>query len=280
MDGTLLDPWERVSPRTARAVQRIVASGTPFVLVTGRPPRWMPRIVAELGLVGTGPDAAVPVGQDLQGAGRGGLAVCANGAIVYDAVGDVVLRSSDIDPLLLHDVAHELRAAIPGCSFAVERPARGARDRVDEQFLAEEAFRGVWSNADLRVVPTDELVGKPAAKMLVLHEQLTSGEMATAAAEVVSSRLQVTYSTSAGLLELSAPGVDKASGLASVAADLGVDRSDILAFGDMPNDIAMLDWAGHGVAVRNAHPEALEIADERTASNSDDGVAQVLERWW
>ncbi len=52
----------------------------------------------------------------------------------------------------------------------------------------------------------------------------------------------------------------------------------MIAFGDMPNDLAMLEWAGHAVAVANAHPAVLEAADEVTASNDDAGVARVLER--
>lgn len=260
VDGTLLDPSERVSGRTAGAAQRVVASGTPFVLVTGRPPRWVPQIVDGLGVAG--------------------VAVCSNGAVLYDAASDVVLRDSAIDPVLLHDVAEQLRAAIPGSLFAVERSTTSARDRIDQQFLAEPEFRGVWPNPDVRSAPLDELVGKSAVKLLVLHRELTSGEMATAAEEIVAGQLQVTYSTGAGLLELSAPGVDKASGLAAVAAELGVDQPDVIAFGDMPNDIPMLEWAGHGVAVHNAHPGVLDVADEVTADNENDGVAQVLERWW
>jgi hydroxymethylpyrimidine pyrophosphatase-like HAD family hydrolase len=58
----------------------------------------------------------------------------------------------------------------------------------------------------------------------------------------------------------------------------GIDRADVLAFGDMPNDLAMLEWAGHSVAVANAHAEVIAIADEVTASNDQGGVAQVLER--
>jgi hypothetical protein len=46
----------------------------------------------------------------------------------------------------------------------------------------------------------------------------------------------------------------------------------------MENDLAMLDWAGHAVAVANAQQDVLDAADEVTASNLDDGVAQVLER--
>ena len=260
VDGTLLDPLERVSGRTARTVQRVVASGTPFVLVTGRPPRWMPPVVRGLGVAG--------------------VAVCSNGAVIYDAEADRVLDSFTIAPVALHDVAVELRHLLPGCSFAVERCTDGARDRVHEQFLAEVGFHRVWPNQDIHVVAHDELVGKPATKLLVLHEKLTSDQMAAAVSEVAGGELQMTYSTGAGLLELSSPGVTKASGLAAVAGELGIDRSDIIAFGDMPNDIPMLDWVGHGVAMRNAHPELLEIANEVTTTNGDDGVAEVLERWW
>lgn len=258
-DGTLLGPWERVSERTARAV-RAVASNTPFVLVTGRPPRWIPPIVSGLGFAG--------------------VTVCTNGAVIYDAEADRVLHRVEIDPVRLHDVVRELRGVLPGCSFAVERSTGAARERVDEQFLAEEDFRQVWHNQDIRVVNTDVLTGKPAVKLLVLHEHMTSEQMAVVAEEVLGSQLQLTFSTGSGLIELSAAGVDKASGLARVAAEFGVEADDIIAFGDMPNDIPMLDWVGHGVAMRNAHPGVLAVANEVTAANSEDGVAQVLERWW
>ena len=52
----------------------------------------------------------------------------------------------------------------------------------------------------------------------------------------------------------------------------------MLAFGDMPNDLAMLRWAGRAVAVANAHPDVVAAADEVTASNDEAGVARVLER--
>ena len=60
----------------------------------------------------------------------------------------------------------------------------------------------------------------------------------------------------------------------------GISAEDVIAFGDMPNDLPMLLWAGHAVAVANAHPEVLEVADEVTLSNDDDGVAEVLARWF
>ncbi|NLG56261.1 MAG: HAD hydrolase family protein, partial [Rhodococcus sp.] len=96
----------------------------------------------------------------------------------------------------------------------------------------------------------------------------------------LEGRADITYSTNNGLIELSAPGVTKATGLLRACELLGVSPDGIAAFGDMPNDIPMLTLAGHGVAVDNAHPHAKAAADEITASHSDDGVAKILERWW
>ena len=59
-----------------------------------------------------------------------------------------------------------------------------------------------------------------------------------------------------------------------------IGSDEVVAFGDMPNDIPMLRLAGHGVAMGNAHPETIAAANEVTAPNDDDGVARVLERWW
>jgi len=87
----------------------------------------------------------------------------------------------------------------------------------------------------------------------------------------------VTHS-GAPFAEVLAEGVNKAWGVARLCDRLGIERSEVLAFGDAPNDAELLAWAGHGVAMANAHPEAREAADELTVSNQQDGVAVVLER--
>jgi hypothetical protein len=75
-----------------------------------------------------------------------------------------------------------------------------------------------------------------------------------------------------------AAGVAKEAALARLAAEQGIDASEVVAFGDQLTDTGMLRWAGLGVAVANAREAALEAADEVTASNDEDGVALVLER--
>ncbi|HEY0638823.1 MAG TPA: HAD family hydrolase [Pseudonocardiaceae bacterium] len=259
IDGTLLDATTRASRRTVDVVARVVAAGVPFVLVTGRPPRWVPPVVGEIG--------------------HAGLAVCANGAVLYDAAADRVLAASTLDPVTLRDLATALASALPGAMLAAERIGATALPR-DEEFLAETGYAHPWPSPETPFAPRDELLGHPAVKLLVRHPGMTSEAMAEAANAVLAGEVGITFSTSKGLLELSAPGVSKATGLAGVAERFGVAQEDVIAFGDMPNDLPMLSWAGHGVAMANAHPSVLDGADEVTAPNSEDGVALVLERWF
>lgn len=279
VDGTLLDPTERISERTRAAVHRVVAAGVPFVLVTGRPPRWIPPVVHQLGYAGP--------------------AICANGAVLYDAATDQVRYAVTLDPVLLQDAAAAVADALPGAKLAVELPSAGgvmngqacgppwnaagaARPPMigNGEFLAEPDYTHPWPGADSETAPREVILSRPAIKLLVRLRDATSQSMAAAVREILGARLDVTFSTGHGLIELSAPGVTKGTGLAQLATELGVLPADVVAFGDMPNDLPMLQWAGAGVAMANAHPDVLGVADEITAPNSEDGLAMVLERWF
>ncbi|MGH3546531.1 MAG: HAD family hydrolase [Pseudonocardiaceae bacterium] len=264
VDGTLLDPTDQISERTRAAVHRVVAAGVPFVLVTGRPPRWIPPIVEQLG--------------------HAGRAVCANGAVLYDAATDHVSYSVTLDSMQLRDAAEVIATALPGAKLAVELPTASAACNGADQFLAEPGYTHPWPGADSADAPRDVLLGRPAIKLLVRQPNASSDLMAAAVRELLGAPsragLDVTYSTGYGLIEISAPGVTKGTGLARLAGELGVAPADVLALGDMPNDLSMLHWAGHGVAMANAHPAVLEAADEITAGNSEDGLAIILERWF
>jgi HAD superfamily hydrolase (TIGR01484 family) len=260
VDGTLLGALEGVSTRTRRVLERVCAAGIPVVLASGRPPRWMPHIAAL--------------------ARVDGYAVCANGAVTYHIGADEVVSARTIDPVLLRDVGAALTRAIPGVAFAAERVGARAGDTDPAPFVAEPAYAHPWGH-DLRLaVPRAEVLGHGCTKLLARHPEMTSEEMIHAARAVLGQAVGLTFSTADGLLEVTGCGVSKASGLAEVAERLGVDADGVLAFGHMPNDAAMLRWAGRGVAMANAHPSLLSSADEVTASNADDGVAKVLERWF
>ncbi|GAA4418291.1 HAD family hydrolase [Actinokineospora soli] len=259
VDGTLLDPYERVTDRTAAAIGRVLADDVPFVLVSGRPPRWIPPVAVQAGLRG--------------------YAVCANGAIVYDIAAERVLSVRGLDPMTLWDVTHTLEKALPGVKVATERAEVGP-DLGEHAFAVEPGYSNPWGDAENIVKPRAEVLGHPATKLLVRHQGMTSAEMALAAHELLDGAVDITFSTNRGLIEISARGVTKALGLADVAERVGAEQARVVAFGDMPNDIEMLRWAGHGVAMANAHADVLKAADEVTAPNSEDGVALVLDRWF
>ncbi|MBR5235903.1 MAG: HAD family phosphatase [Clostridia bacterium] len=80
-------------------------------------------------------------------------------------------------------------------------------------------------------------------------------------------------------LELCSNKVNKASGLVALAQHLGIDKDEVMAIGDGANDACMLRWAGLGVAVKNAVPEAKEAADRLTLSNDEDGVAAAIRQY-
>lgn len=253
LDGTLVRSDGTISERTKAAITAVEDAGATFVMVTGRPTRWM-KVVAEQ-------------------TGHHGIAVCANGAVVYDLHAEQVLESFLLSASAGLEVARALREAIPGISFAVER--------VDLPFAHEPAYVPRWDSADPRTTAhVDELLAADVIKLLARHDDLDSDDLLAAAVAVVGDAATLTHSSSDGLLEISAAGISKATGLAMLAAERGISVDEVVAFGDMPNDLPMLTWAGLGVAVANAHPSVLAAADEVTASNDDDGVAQVLDRWF
>ncbi|WP_410871686.1 HAD family hydrolase [Nocardia sp. A7] len=260
VDGTLIDDSEKISARTKAAVGALVADGATFVLATGRPPRWIEPVVSELGYAP--------------------LAICGNGAVIYDSATDRVLSSHTLDVDTLSWLAEVAEHALPGCGLATERVGASAHDAVTQQFVSSPTYEHAWLNPDDTVVSHAEVIDSPAIKMLIRLSSARSSEMRAVLAPLIGDRAEITYSTESGLIELAVPQVTKASGLAEVARRIGAENSSIVAFGDMPNDVPMLAMAGHGVAMGNAHPEARAAADEVTGSNIDDGVAMVLERWW
>ena len=253
LDGTIVRSDGNISARTRAALSAVEADGSIVVIVTGRPPRWLHGIADETG--------------------HRGVSICANGALVYDLHTEQVVASYPLSVEIARNVVDALRAAMPGIGFAVET--------VTDGFGYEPAYRPRWPTEGATIGEIDELLSGPLAKLLARHEDLDSDALLAAAREVVGAEVvTMTHSSRDGLLEISAVGVSKATTLATLCADHGYGAEDTMAFGDMPNDLPMLSWAGHSVAVANAHPEVLALVDEVTASNDDDGVAQVLERWF
>jgi Cof subfamily protein (haloacid dehalogenase superfamily) len=260
VDGTLLDDDEKITARTRAAVLAAVHSGTQFVLATGRPPRWVQPVVDALGFAP--------------------MAVCANGAVIYNPATDEIVSARTLSADVLGEVAEIATRAIPGAGLAVERVGRTAHDAATPQFVSSPGYEHAWLNPDNTEVSLADLLSAPAIKLLIRKAGARSADMTAELAKHLGMQGDITYSTNNGLVEIVPLGVSKATGVEELARPQGIAAGDVVAFGDMPNDVPMLDWAGLGVAMGNAHPEALAAADEVTAPNTDDGVARVLERWW
>lgn len=257
LDGTIVRTDGTIGPRTVEMIGRLEQAGTPFVMVTGRPPRWMTPVAEQTG--------------------HRGLAVCANGALLYDLHTERVVHAHLIDPPAAAEVVTALREALPGVAFAVEK---GPVDGSPGGFAREDVYRARFDVANVRVEDLEQMLSGGAVKLLARHESMGSDDLLASARTALGDSVELTHSSSDGLLEISAAGITKASGLAAFADELGIDAAQVIAFGDMPNDLPMLAWAGHSVGMANAHAEVLELVDEVTLSNDDDGVVHVLERWF
>lgn len=260
VDGTLLNDDEKVTERTRAAVLAAVDSGAHFVLATGRPPRWVHPIVDALGIA--------PV------------SVCANGAVTYDPSTDRIISACTLSAEVLAELAEIATRVIPGAGLAVERVGRSAHDAATPQFVSSPGYEHAWLNPDNTEVSLDDLLSAPAVKLLIRKADAQSSDMAAELTKYIDVQGDITYSTNNGLLEVLPLGISKATGVEELARAYGVNAAEVVSFGDMPNDVPMLQWAGHGVAMSHAHREAIDAADEITGTNNDDGVARILERWW
>jgi Cof subfamily protein (haloacid dehalogenase superfamily) len=250
LDGTLLRLDGSVSDRTRRTLRRVRDAGLDVTLVSARAPRWLRPVAEDLDL-------------------DTGFAVCSNGAVVYDfARGGAVLHhtlSSDVAARIVE----ALRSAAPGVAFACER---------ESVTLREPHYVALWPTPGMEErVDALAFGAEPLSKLIVQHPRLSQDELHTLVSGICGQEATATISGEV-LVEISAAGVSKAYALVALCEEIGIEPASVIAFGDMPNDIAMLEWAGYGIAVANAHPDVIAVADEVTAACDDDGVAVALER--
>ena len=252
LDGTIVRADGTISARSVAAFDACERAGVHVVFVTGRPPRWMGAIA----------DAT----------GHRGTAICANGALVYDLGEEQVLQAHTLESDTVREVVKRARDALGDVAVGLE---------TLEGFLREPAYRTRWdATRHQRVGDLEHLLelAPSVVKVLLRLEDSTGDEMLATARHALEGIAEPTHSNvNDSLVEVSALGVSKASTLADFATELGIGPQDVVAFGDMPNDLQMLGWAGRGYAMANGHPEALAAAAHVAPPCDEDGVAQVIE---
>lgn len=250
LDGTLVNTAGQITARTREALEAVQRRGIVVVFVTGRPLRWAREVFDDVG--------------------EHGLAIVSNGALVWDVTND---RPDLVRPVGAESglsVCERIRAAVPGSTFGVETLAGLA---LEPGFIERYPVP-----PDTPRAPIQDIFDAGVLKILARHEELTPREYWDAAAQVAGPDVEIVWSSTSTLLEMSAPGVTKGSTLELWAARHGIGAQQVIAFGDMPNDLAMLTWAGTSYAMANAHPSVIAAADHVAGHHDQDGVAEVLER--
>ena len=257
LDGTIVCADGTISARTLAALAECERLGIHVVFVTGRPPRWMESIV--------------------QMTGHQGLALCGNGAVVLDLATNKIVHSSGLSAETVLEATTRLRRHIPGVSFALET-LNGYRREVDYLPLHSAAIEAATGTLEELLTDRPVVIKLLCRQVRPHYGSLDSDGMLAIARQELAGLVEVVHSDPANfMLEISAPGVTKASALAWLAESLGVQAADVIAFGDMPNDVPMLVWAGVGYAMTGGHPEAIAAATHQAPPCAEDGVAQVLE---
>jgi HAD superfamily hydrolase (TIGR01484 family) len=248
LDGTLLDDEGRLGAYTLDVLRRVQEGGVRVVIVTARPLRWMDALWAQVG-------------------GSSGVGIVSNGAITYDIGSREVLDCRGIPAEVGLPMVEAIRDAVPGAAFALECLG---------------GYRHEPAYVDLHPTPPDMRVGElaglwdePAVKVLAQHLTLDTDDFRARVVEAVGERATPTWTTD-HLMEISAVGVTKGGALAALCDRLGIASEDVVAFGDMPNDLPMLTWAGTSYAVANGHESVLAAADHVVPHNTDEGVAVTL----
>ena len=248
LDGTLLHTDGTVTERTRSVLTALDDLGVPVVFTTGRPIRWMETLWADVG--------------------GHGLAICSNGGIVYDVAKREVDRFWPVPRETGLEIARVLRDAIPGTMFALEHCEGWVSEPTFPRHPDDKVER---PQGELFDVYRDDVV-----KILAVHRDCrprSSGHGSRSSSAIWSRPPGARPSRSSRSAPL---GVTKATTLATLAAELGVGPDEVIAFGDMPNDLPLLEWAGTSYAMANAHPDVLALADHVAPRNDEDGVAAVL----
>lgn len=251
LDGTLLRNDGGISDRTRRTLRRLREREIHLVLVSARTPRTLRPIARRIGV--------------------GGLAICLNGALVFDLDEEQIVHHSPMPEGLALEIIGRLREAVPGVCFAVEIGIENGWEPAFGELSNQSGPPPAFQDHAL------SLCRAPVSKILIRHPTMSGDALLAQTHEYAGDLAHFTHS-GAPFVEVSAPGVDKAATLEALCTRLGVHVMEVVAFGDMPNDLPMLRWAGRGVAVANAHPDVLLATSETTLSNDEDGVAVFLEQ--
>ena len=253
LDGTLLGGDFRFRPRTLTALRSAAEAGIDVVFVTGRPQRWL-----------------APLRDQLD---HNSYAICSNGAVVYHLGEDRIERTYLTDMSAVAAVHPVLEREFPKASFTLE-----TLDTIYVQGPYE--YGPALDNARLVEGDFGEILQEDAGvvKYLMRLEGADPEELFDRTRPLVQDHLSLTIGLKGvPLMEMAHPGMNKGQALADFAAERSIEASEVVSFGDMLNDLEMLQWAGRGYAMESGSERLKNAVGQTCPAFEQDGVAQIIE---
>lgn len=256
LDDTLLRDDQTISPRTKQALMDAQEAGMKVVLASGRPTYGMRKIAEELRLKE-----------------YGSFILSFNGAKIINCQTNEELFSSTLSPETVHRL-YDIS----------QREGVGILTYVGDEIVTETAApyaeieSGLTGMAVKEVDSFVEAVKEPVVKALMLKEAERLAEVEKKLQDELDGELSVMRSKPF-FLEFTEVGVTKGTSLNHLIGELGIKREEVIAVGDSYNDLAMIEFAGLGVAMGNAPDDIKAKADYVTDTNMNDGVAKVVEKF-
>ncbi len=251
VDGTVFNPdTQSISPRVREAVRRVTDAGSQLVLATGRSMLGTLPVLAELDL-------------------HSGMALCSNGAVRLDASAREAVAVETFDPAPVH---RKLAGLLPGALFAAEHV--GTRTLVTSPFPPDKL------HGPQQLATIEELVGRPVPRLIANWAGHPPAELSRVMEGVWLLGATYTVDHYEPWVTVVPDGVTKGAALEKLRTELGIPIEDTLAIGDGDNDLQMLEWAAHGIAMGQSPASVRAAADETTATVDADGVAVALRKWF
>ena len=256
LDGTLLNDSKQVTDQTAGALACLPERDVKIVIASARPPRSVRHIYQQLKL-----DT---------------VTINYNGALIWDEHNKKVIEHVPLDAAVAKKVIAWGRKKYPDLLVSVEILDKWYTDHFEDvpEYLTETAKQ---FSPDF-VGPLDAFMRVPITKLMLLGNPVMIEELERGILNKFGDTVAQTRSD-AHMLQLMSPKTSKAGALAKIAAKLGIPPAEVMAIGDAPNDVHMLQWAGLAVVPENGWDSAKKVADAVVPSNDHDGVAVALKRF-
>jgi Cof subfamily protein (haloacid dehalogenase superfamily) len=256
LDGTLLSSRKTITPLTHTAVKAAVAKGIKVVLATARPPRSVRAYYEALKL-------DTPT-------------INYNGALIWDEMRRRPVEHVPLEAAVAKKIIAWGRAIYPELLVSIEILDKWYTDHYGDvpEYMTETAKQ---FTPDF-VGPLDAFLKVPITKLMLIGNPTRIEELEIGITEKFSAIVSQTRSD-AHMLQLMNPTTSKAGALQKIAASLGITADEVMAIGDAPNDVHMLEWAGLAVVPENGWEAAKKVADALVPSNDQDGVAIALQKF-